>query len=607
MKAETVMKELVMEEPMILFENSKGKLRLNPAALDILRAIEVPVVVVAVAGAARTGKSYLLNRLAGANKGQRGFSLGSTVQSHTKGIWMWCLPHPRRPEQGIILLDTEGLGDPEKGDEQNDNSIFALAILLSSLFVYNSKGPINQQSMRDLHFVAELAQRIQVKSQTDVGAEREFVLFFPDFVWTLQDLTVDLELNGLAVSADEYLEYCLRLRNGGEQDRDYNRLRSCIRDYFPSRRCFAFVCPASRKDLSRIQELRDEQLDPESVEEFHKFLEYVHTSGKVKKVLGGHQVTGRRLGLLAEAYLEAIAVGDLPCVEIGIARMAELENTAAVKEALDNYDQNVAKISQLPSHIVYSRTDLFTSYHNEAVETFMRHSLKYDNGKHIRILEESLHSRYDSLIAKIESESRNRCEEILLRVMATLVQNLESGHYLHPGGYQKLTAALVNGRRKFEEGSINEVMAAEVLGSFLRVVKPRLEQVLQVGASLHQKDQQISALKDELLELEREKELREKERAVEERSRIAALVGQLEVQFEKENSMKLAELNSGMERKKEEEAMYSSEGRGKEQKKARDDYEHFERAHESFRSRSFSDYLYSLCGWLVEKFVWILS
>lgn len=43
-----------------------------------------------------------------------GFSLGSTIQSHTNGIWMWCIPHPQKPDNTLILLDTEGLGDVEK-------------------------------------------------------------------------------------------------------------------------------------------------------------------------------------------------------------------------------------------------------------------------------------------------------------------------------------------------------------------------------------------------------------------------------------------------------------------------------------------------------------
>uniref|UniRef100_A0A452IBB1 GB1/RHD3-type G domain-containing protein n=1 Tax=Gopherus agassizii TaxID=38772 RepID=A0A452IBB1_9SAUR len=136
--------------PVCLVGNgADGQLEVMEEALGILRGVAQPVVVVAIVGLYRTGKSYLMNSLAGK---QRGFSLGSTVQSHTKGIWMWCLPHPRRAGHTLVLLDTEGLGDVEKGDTKNDVWIFALAVLLSSTLVYNSKGTIDQYAMEQLQY-----------------------------------------------------------------------------------------------------------------------------------------------------------------------------------------------------------------------------------------------------------------------------------------------------------------------------------------------------------------------------------------------------------------------------------------------------------------------
>ncbi|XP_045403534.1 guanylate-binding protein 1 isoform X2 [Lemur catta] len=208
--------EIRMPGPVCLIENTKGQLMVNPEALKILSAIIQPVVVVAIVGLYRTGKSYLLNKLAGQKKG---FSLGSTVQSHTKGIWMWCVPHPKKPEHTLVLLDTEGLGDVEKGDNQNDSWIFAMAILLSSTFVYNSIGTINQQAMDQLHYVTELTDQIRAKSSSDeneIEDSAEFVSFFPDFVWTLRDFSLDLEADGKTISADEYLENSLQLKQGLE-------------------------------------------------------------------------------------------------------------------------------------------------------------------------------------------------------------------------------------------------------------------------------------------------------------------------------------------------------------------------------------------------------
>uniref|UniRef100_A0A8D0LAP0 GB1/RHD3-type G domain-containing protein n=1 Tax=Sphenodon punctatus TaxID=8508 RepID=A0A8D0LAP0_SPHPU len=141
---------ILMEEPVCLVGNgADGELEVNPVALKILGGINQPLVVVAIVGLYRTGKSYLMNSLAGKRKG---FSLGATVQSHTKGIWMWCVPHPRSPGHTLVLLDTEGLGDVEKGSTKNDHWIFALAVLLSSTLVYNSKGTIDQYAMEQLQY-----------------------------------------------------------------------------------------------------------------------------------------------------------------------------------------------------------------------------------------------------------------------------------------------------------------------------------------------------------------------------------------------------------------------------------------------------------------------
>ena len=61
---------MAMEEPVCLIESdSDGRLRVVPRAQKMLEQIEQHVVVVSVVGLYRTGKSYLMNKLAGTNKG----------------------------------------------------------------------------------------------------------------------------------------------------------------------------------------------------------------------------------------------------------------------------------------------------------------------------------------------------------------------------------------------------------------------------------------------------------------------------------------------------------------------------------------------------------
>ncbi|XP_035752980.1 guanylate-binding protein 1-like, partial [Egretta garzetta] len=207
--------EIHMPVPVCLIENTPEKgLVVQPEALRVLSKVTQPVVVVAITGPYRTGKSYLMNRLA---RQRKGFSLGSSVQSHTKGIWMWCVPHPRRPGHALLLLDTEGLGDVGKGDTRNDTWIFTLAVLLSSTLIYNSKGTIDQQAMEQLHYVLKLSERVQLKAGPKEGELKDsekFVSFFPTFVWAVRDFTLQLEVDGKEISEDEYLENALKLKAG---------------------------------------------------------------------------------------------------------------------------------------------------------------------------------------------------------------------------------------------------------------------------------------------------------------------------------------------------------------------------------------------------------
>jgi len=59
-----------MPEPICLIANTDEHLVTNQEALEILSAITQPVVVVAIVGLYRTGKSYLMNKLAGKEKGE---------------------------------------------------------------------------------------------------------------------------------------------------------------------------------------------------------------------------------------------------------------------------------------------------------------------------------------------------------------------------------------------------------------------------------------------------------------------------------------------------------------------------------------------------------
>ncbi len=59
----------------------------------------------------------------------------------TKGLWIWTEAIPSQREDGkpvnILVIDTEGIG-ALSADHTHDTRIFTLALLLSSLFVYDA-------------------------------------------------------------------------------------------------------------------------------------------------------------------------------------------------------------------------------------------------------------------------------------------------------------------------------------------------------------------------------------------------------------------------------------------------------------------------------------
>ena len=125
------------DEPIQLIDFSKG-FKVNPKAMELLNSIKEDIIVVSVVGKARTGKSYLMNLLLDlVGKNEAGFKVASTLSSCTKGIWLWNnVKTSINSNAKILFLDSEGTSSTDKSTKTYDSRIFALVVLISSLFLY---------------------------------------------------------------------------------------------------------------------------------------------------------------------------------------------------------------------------------------------------------------------------------------------------------------------------------------------------------------------------------------------------------------------------------------------------------------------------------------
>ncbi|KTF88885.1 hypothetical protein cypCar_00011313, partial [Cyprinus carpio] len=439
-----------MPAPVCLIENDEnGKLRVRKEAKDILDGITEPVVVVSVVGLYRTGKSYLMNRLAGQ---QSGFALGSTIESKTKGIWMWCVPHPNKKGHTLVLLDTEGLGDVAKGDSKNDGWIFCLAVLLSSTLVYNSRGTIDNTAVEKLHYVVELTEQIKIRSteapDEEEGEDSEFVRFFPSFIWVVRDFTLELEIDGKKVTDDDYLEFALNLRKGvSKKTRDYNLPRECIRRYFPSRKCFVFPFPVTcHKNMTRLEILQDQDLAQQFLEVTGHFCDHMFVNSDVKRLKGGHIVTGQLLGHLVEIYVETISSGEVPCLENAVVVLANLENQTAVQEALKVYQTGMEELKKTLPVSIENLTCEHQKFSSLAIAKFTERSFKDEKMEYLKKLEEAVSMFYTDLLEENKMTSERKCRDLLKNLSSDMNKRMQDGEYK-----EKENAALLKQKLKEEE------------------------------------------------------------------------------------------------------------------------------------------------------------
>jgi len=59
------------------------------------------------------------------------------------------------------VIDSEGFGGIEESNN-HDSKIFLLSLLLSSYFIYNSVGSIDENALNTLSLIINLAKNIQV-------------------------------------------------------------------------------------------------------------------------------------------------------------------------------------------------------------------------------------------------------------------------------------------------------------------------------------------------------------------------------------------------------------------------------------------------------------
>jgi len=216
-----------------------GAYRANPETLAWIAAHKKPFGVIVAAGKYRTGKSFMLNQL---THSAPGFGVGETVQACTKGLWVCKHFFPVSDEMDALFVDTEGIDALDASDD-TDVRIFTLALLLSSSFLYNSVGHIDEAALSTLGLMARVTDSIRQASE---GVED---VPMPNFAWVLRDFSLRLEdKQGRALAPDEYLEHALEPSTAPAAGDARDATRASIRSFFASRHLFTLPRPSKEEN-----------------------------------------------------------------------------------------------------------------------------------------------------------------------------------------------------------------------------------------------------------------------------------------------------------------------------------------------------------------------
>ncbi|XP_053378102.1 guanylate-binding protein 1-like [Mercenaria mercenaria] len=185
------------------------------------------------------------------------FETGHTTKAVTKGIWVMCRPHPTQEDQVLVLLDTEGIDDPDK--------------------IFNNK----------------IKTSIKVSCSEEDDSILDF--FFPNFVLTLRDFTLETnnEDDDTFLENNLELEQHKKMKKGKQEDLDEHNLpRILIRRYFKNRKCFRFRKLVKQDLLKELMTLSENSLKTEFRETLDKFRNYIF-SCKPKLLKSGKAINGR--------------------------------------------------------------------------------------------------------------------------------------------------------------------------------------------------------------------------------------------------------------------------------------------------------------------------
>ena len=400
------------DTPIKLIDFSKG-FQINEEALDFLRSIKEEIIIVSVIGKARTGKSYLMNLLLDLIGKGNGFQVASSLQSCTKGIWLWGTPkNSLNGKAKIVFLDSEGTSSIDKSTKTYDSRIFALVVLISSLFLYNTYSNIDEHGINELSLAAHLSNAITTNSNID--KDELLTELSPKFIWIIRDFTLEKihPETGEEISSKEYLELCLKNKRCGKGCNDNNVIRQNIIKFFPERDCVTLIRPVdSEDDLKKLNMIPYNNLKPEFKMEFKILKDKIFKEALPKK-LNGKKLTGPALATLIEEFVKVINSGKIPNINNTWDSVIEKDVSDAFYKSYELFKNNTSSLKIGKDNIYNERELMKILYDFKYISMNNYDTLLQSNGDTFK------QNNYKKMYLEKKNDLNNKIDSIIKNIIS---------------------------------------------------------------------------------------------------------------------------------------------------------------------------------------------
>ena len=305
-----------------LIEFRRDKLVLNEEALQVIKNIKEDLIIVFIFGKEKTGKSFLMDLLINSkiknnikisnslvsSKNIKGFKVNSTfntLEGNHRGIYFFSSPIDKdNSTEKILFFDSEGINSENILQQTLESKLLALMIIISSLFIYNTSGDIDSNSLNNLQFIVQLTDSINIEGKID--KDEVISELCPKFIWTLRDFNLD-KYKKVKKSNDIYLEECLNDdRFTGKNNDEMNMIKESLVKYFKNRECVIMPCPVNNeKELPLLKKMYLDELNDDFQYEFNVLKKKVYETSQ-SKLINSKKINGPTLVYLLKLFINEI-------------------------------------------------------------------------------------------------------------------------------------------------------------------------------------------------------------------------------------------------------------------------------------------------------------